>query len=103
MDCMPGRLVLKSRKIPSSGWMRNFRRLGCVPISSQTSSSHSTVWKRLIGGFLNSTMISVTRPGIRLPVRMKNGTPDHRQLSMRASTAANVSRRLFSGTRSSVR
>ena len=40
------------------------------------------------GGFLNTSRISVCTTGSRLPVRMKNGTPDHRQLSMSRRNAA---------------
>ena len=43
------------------------------------------------GGFLNTSRTSVWVTGSRLPVRMKNGTPAQRQLSMSSRNAANVS------------
>ena len=43
------------------------------------------------GGFLNTSRTSVWVTGSRLPVRMKNGTPDQRQFSMFNRSAAKVS------------
>ena len=40
------------------------------------------------GGFLNTNRTSVWVTGRRLPVRMKNGTPDQRQFSMFNLSAA---------------
>ena len=40
------------------------------------------------GGRRNTTRISVCVTGRSFPVRMKNGTPDHRQLSMSRRSAA---------------
>ena len=61
-------------------------------------SSLITIWLRLRagvanpnprrGGRRNTTRISVCVTGRSLPVRMKNGTPDHRQLSMSRRSAA---------------
>ena len=43
------------------------------------------------GGRLNTSRSSVWVTGSRLPVRMKNGTPDQRQLSISSRSAAYVS------------
>ena len=43
------------------------------------------------GGCLNTSRSSVTVTGMFLPVRMKNGTPDQRQLSTWSCRAAYVS------------
>ena len=43
------------------------------------------------GGRLNTSRSSVCVTGRRLPVRMKNGTPDQRQLSISSRSAAYVS------------
>ena len=43
------------------------------------------------GGCLNTSRSSVCVTGSRLPVRMKNGTPDQRQFSISSRSAAYVS------------
>jgi hypothetical protein len=43
------------------------------------------------GGDLKMILTSVTRSGSSLPARMKNGTPDQRQLSISSRSAAKVS------------
>src|SRR5882672_1163934 len=47
--------------------------------------------KRIGGTSFRKTEISLARFGNRLPVRMKNGTPAQRQLSIQICSATNVS------------
>ena len=64
--------------------------------SSLTTSWFGSGWrsrsaKPSRGGVLEDSRSSVCVAGRRLPVRMKNGTPDQRQLSMSSRSAAYVS------------
>ena len=58
-----------------------------------TTTWFASVWgpmtpKPSLGGRLKMTRSSVSVTGSRLPVRMKNGTPDHRQFSISSRIAA---------------
>ena len=71
-------------EIPSFGWTRMASTFGATgPVGGRLNSTCGTERK--------CTEIVVRRSGRRLPVRKKNGTPDHRQLSTNALKATNVS------------
>ncbi len=80
----PGDLFISCSSTSSSGCRSMISRFG-------DRSSLPAPPKMECGTFLNWIMICVRRSGRRLPVRRKNGTPAHRQLSMSARSATKVS------------
>ena len=75
----PGSFAWITRSAPGVGSMRK--------ISSSGSGVYGVIAN--FGGRLKMTRISVARTGSALPARMKNGTPDQRQLSISSRNAAN--------------
>ena len=76
-------------------WARRASRIARTPVDG---SKRMTSWfgggscrlgkKPSLGACLNTRRTSVSRHGRCLPVRMKNGTPYQRQLSIRSFSAA---------------
>ena len=96
--CIPasGTLVWKCTWMPSAGW---------IWITSRFASGGALELelKSMCGGWRNWITICVVAHDITLPLRRKNGTPCHRQLSTSSLTAAKVAVRLPAATPGSSR
>ena len=69
---------------------RNEMYVWYVFLDAYGDAQDGGIWKTVNSG-VNWTAISVTRRASRLPVRSRNGTPAHRQLSISARRATYVS------------